>query len=112
MPKTQTELLREQIRKAHGFIRGMAKRADGYGSTFSEGVLVDCENFLRDNPTPTNRTHVVITRRYLGMLMDCTKERLYLKRDRRKLRFLISEVIATQAVTEACRDELRKALKS
>lgn len=82
--KTETERLRHQVKTAHGFIRGLHRRATGYGSSFSEGVVIDCENFLRDNPTPKDTTHIVITRAYLNRLMDCAKDRLRLIREARQ----------------------------
>lgn len=79
MKDDSKEFLRYKAEQAHKFIRRLKKQADGYGSTFSEGVLVDCERFLKENPAPRASTHVVVTRRYLRRLIDCAKERLQLK---------------------------------
>lgn len=90
MKRTKTEFLRQKAQAAHNFIHGLQKRAEGYGSSFSEGVLVDCQNFLRDNPAPKESTHVVITRAYLKRLQKCAVERLKLKAQLRRAQTGIS----------------------
>jgi hypothetical protein len=82
----ENEFLRHQVQAAHAFIRGLHKRATGYGSTFSEGVVVDCEAFFRDNPKPRKSTHEVVTRRYLKTLQSRALESLKLKAELRKER--------------------------
>jgi hypothetical protein len=82
----ENEFLRHQVQAAHAFIRGLHRRATGYGSTFSEGVVVDCEAFFRDNPKPRASTHTVITRRYFKRLQARALESLKLKAELRKER--------------------------
>ncbi len=83
--KTETEFLRHQLEQARRFIHGMRSHANGYGSTFSEGVFVDCDTFLRDTPSPKPSTHVVITRAYLKRLQECALERLTLQRQLKQM---------------------------
>lgn len=85
MKDDSKEFLRYKAEQAHKFIYAMKKHAEGYGSSFSEGVFVDCERFLKENPAPRKSSHVVITRRYLNRLMDCAMERLQLKLENKRL---------------------------
>ena len=53
-------ILSERLAAAHRFIYGQMRRAKDYGSSFSEGVFVDCERFLKDNKPKRESAVVVI----------------------------------------------------
>lgn len=53
-------MLSQRLANAHRFIYGQMMRAKDYGSTFSEGVFVDCERFLKDNKAKDSNSVVVI----------------------------------------------------
>ncbi len=67
----------ERLRKAHGFIRGLARRAENYGSSFSSDVFHDCTNFMRDNKAVREAAVIVITReryrRLVGFQLDALR---------------------------------------
>lgn len=53
-------ILTQRLAAAHRFIYGQMKHAENYGSSFSEGVFVDCERFLKDNKPKQADSVVVI----------------------------------------------------
>lgn len=103
MKNQKIEFLRHKAQVAHNFIHGLQKRATDYGSGFSEGVRVDCENFQRDNPPPKPSTHIVITKGYLKRLQRCALERL-------KLRVSLSKIANGYPSTQGAREIAQAAL--
>lgn len=53
-------ILCQRLAAAHRFIHGQMMHAKNYGSSFSEGVFVDCERFLKDNKPKDTRSVVVV----------------------------------------------------
>lgn len=53
-------VLAQRLANAHRFIYGQMIHAKNYGSSFSEGVFVDCERFLKDNKPKDARSVVVV----------------------------------------------------
>ena len=63
-------MLTQRLSAAHRFIHAQMMHAKDYGSSFSEGVFVDCERFLKDNKPKAESGVVVIPLWRYKRLMD------------------------------------------
>ena len=69
-------ILSQRLANAHRFIHGQMMRAKNYGSSFSEGVFVDCERFLKDNKPKRESSVVVIPKWRYERLMQARIEQI------------------------------------
>lgn len=69
-------ILTQRLANAHRFIFAQMKRAQNYGSSFSEGVFVDCERFLKDNKPKGESSVVVIPKWRYERLMRARIEQI------------------------------------